>query len=261
MQDALRLRAYLAATKPVNERYKAAVKTATVMKRSQRSACRLREATEHGVHHVPLEVKNCKKNDTKSSLAIDKADTQEFTCGDSYFTKQSSCSFDRAAYSPNDLLNPLHSSIKPVGQEPAAAQQNTSTTTRPKPRPRTTGNQSAMKDAKSSNGEIFRTTTAHTDVYISSATSPTESDMSAPDDVHLVPCERKAKTGEVITGISFSEIGKASRFGDKTLAPEARCTVFEVVLQSREATMCPACARNPQRARLPARKWHVRSTA
>lgn len=31
-----------------------------------------------------------------------------------------------------------------------------------------------------------------------------------------------------------------------------KCMVFEVVLQTREQTMCPACARSPKRARLPA---------
>jgi hypothetical protein len=31
-----------------------------------------------------------------------------------------------------------------------------------------------------------------------------------------------------------------------------KCGVFEVVLHSREMTICPACARSPQRARLPA---------
>ncbi|XTI95216.1 hypothetical protein V2W45_1007032 [Cenococcum geophilum] len=32
-------------------------------------------------------------------------------CGDSFFTKHSSCSFDRAAHDPNNLLNPLHPSV------------------------------------------------------------------------------------------------------------------------------------------------------
>lgn len=65
---------------------------------------------------------------------------------------------------------------------------------------------------------------------------------------------RNAYTGEIIEGIPLSEVGTLSRFGDKTLVQEHRCTVFEVVLQSKEASMCPACTRNPQRAKLPARK-------
>lgn len=63
---------------------------------------------------------------------------------------------------------------------------------------------------------------------------------------------RDAKTGEVIP-VPLSEIGKASRFGDKSLGDsESKCNVFEVVLQSKEPTVCPACARSPRRAKLPA---------
>ncbi|KAI9858296.1 MAG: hypothetical protein M1813_007571 [Trichoglossum hirsutum] len=35
------------------------------------------------------------------------------TCGDSYFTKYSSCSFDRAAHHPQSALNPLHPFARP----------------------------------------------------------------------------------------------------------------------------------------------------
>jgi hypothetical protein len=73
----------------------------------------------------------------------------------------------------------------------------------------------------------------------------------------LVDCPRDSKTGEAIPGLSFSEIGKASRFGDETLIRGTRCNVFEVVLQRKEASMCPACARNPERAKLPARECQV----
>jgi hypothetical protein len=85
-------------------------------------------------------------------------------------------------------------------------------------------------------------------------------DVHSCDDGSVVVCHseamlpRNANTGRVIEGLSFSEIGTKSRFGDTTLVQEHRCTVFEVVLQSIEASMCPACARNPQRAKLPARK-------
>lgn len=54
--------------------------------------------------------------------------------------------------------------------------------------------------------------------------------------------------------LPLSEIGKASKFGD---AGGKACNIFEVVLQTQESTMCPACARNPKRARLPARKYTV----
>lgn len=61
---------------------------------------------------------------------------------------------------------------------------------------------------------------------------------------------RNPKTGETLP-IPVSEIGKASRFGDMTLKG-GKCNVFEVVLQSKEETMCPACARSEKRAKLPA---------
>jgi hypothetical protein len=54
--------------------------------------------------------------------------------------------------------------------------------------------------------------------------------------------------------VALSEIGKASRFGNETLCGtnNNKCNVFEVVLQSKEATVCRACAKSPRRARLPA---------
>lgn len=66
---------------------------------------------------------------------------------------------------------------------------------------------------------------------------------------HVFP--RDAKTGEVIT-IPIEEIGKASRINDFTSGENGKCRVFEVVLQQREATICPFCARSPRRRRVPA---------
>lgn len=40
----------------------------------------------------------------------------QWTCGDSFFTKCSSCSFDRALHGADSLLNPVHSSIRPRGK-------------------------------------------------------------------------------------------------------------------------------------------------
>lgn len=62
--------------------------------------------------------------------------------------------------------------------------------------------------------------------------------------------DRDAKAGKTIS-VPLSEVGKASRFGDRTLEHKA-CNVFEVVMQRRETTMCPACTRSPRRAQLPA---------
>lgn len=62
---------------------------------------------------------------------------------------------------------------------------------------------------------------------------------------------KDVKTGMTIA-IPLSEVGKASRFGDAALSENTKCNVFEVVLQSKEASMCPACARSPKRAMLPA---------
>lgn len=186
---------------------------------------------------------------------------RQWTCGDSYFTKHSSCSFDRAVHDPHGLLNPLHSSIRPVGQDLPAAQITSATWSKPRPK-HTMEHQDARKHAKPADGQISRASTAHTDAVTFSAMS--KSDMDDPHETHFVPSEfrgehpRRAKTGEFVPGISYSDIG---RFGDQTLVQEVRCTVFEVVLQSREATMCPACTRSPLRGRLPARKWHDRSTA
>lgn len=56
---------------------------------------------------------------------------------------------------------------------------------------------------------------------------------------------------DVVPLLPLSEIGKASRFGDKTLSGNI-CTVFEVVLQRKEGSVCPACVKSPRRAQLPA---------
>jgi hypothetical protein len=62
----------------------------------------------------------------------------------------------------------------------------------------------------------------------------------------------EVKMVAMVAGLPLSEIGKASRFGDPALSGEKQCSTFEVVLRRNEKTACPACARNPKRARLPA---------
>jgi hypothetical protein len=83
-------------------------------------------------------------------------------------------------------------------------------------------------------------------------------DLSSPGSTHTKTVgnaqavyPRDATTGKTIP-IPLSEIGKASRFGDKTLGESGKCNVFEVVLQTKEATSCPACTKSPRRAKLPA---------
>jgi hypothetical protein len=53
--------------------------------------------------------------------------------------------------------------------------------------------------------------------------------------------------GVVITARRLSEIGKASRFANRTLGGSDKCQVFEVVLQSQEQTVCPAWVRDARR--------------
>jgi len=69
---------------------------------------------------------------------------------------------------------------------------------------------------------------------------------------------QNTKLKEMVPGLSLSDIGAASRWGDNTVGTRACCDVFEVVLQRRETTVCPACARSPRRAKLPARKYPCR---
>jgi hypothetical protein len=165
--------------------------------------------------------------------AFDETNVRKWRCGDSFFTKSSSCSFDRAAHSLNNLLNPLHPSITPYGH------------------PRGTCQHSEC--------------TAHTDEEIKSfsktgerrvpnlRTDGSQSDLSSSS--AQAEQIRDGKTIDVIPGLSRLEVGKASWFGDqKLLGSSSKCTVFEVVLRSQETTACPQCVRSPRRARLPARK-------
>ncbi|KAF2476529.1 uncharacterized protein BDR25DRAFT_339512 [Lindgomyces ingoldianus] len=165
----------------------------------------------------------------------------EWKCGDSFFTKCSSCSVDRAAHDPASL-NPLHPSITPIGLEGPATTEthdltpsarkgseyritNNTTPSKPKPRP------------------------AVPVVDLLSPGHPQTNPVGNGSTGVVYP--RDVKTGEAIM-VALSEIGKASRFGDKTLGGTGKCRVFEVVLQQNEPTMCPACIRSPKRARLPA---------
>jgi Pyruvate/2-oxoacid:ferredoxin oxidoreductase delta subunit len=52
--------------------------------------------------------------------------------------------------------------------------------------------------------------------------------------------------------IPLDETGMAPRMSQTSLGENGKCRVFEVVLQRREAVMCPFCARSAKRRRLPA---------
>jgi hypothetical protein len=178
----------------------------------------------------------------------------QWQCGDSFFTKYSSCSFDRAANDASHLLNPLHPSITPCGSERATSKPTTDTTRAPR------GPQLRSKTGSQSGGpkpRFNRNSGPSSSTLI--ANGPTLSRPTLPPinatphaDMHLASRINSATTGEVIPFMPLSEVGKASRFGDKTLGENNKCNVFEVVLQTKEQTMCPACVRSPKRARLPA---------
>jgi hypothetical protein len=172
----------------------------------------------------------------------------QWQCGDSFFTKYSSCSFDRAAHDPNNLLNPLHPSITPFGQDK----------TGPQSKPCTARSMQASQQP-SKDGLIRAKANRKPQPVLCRPSLSTIEDPS--DNADRARNNTKTmtggdvKTGEVTAALPLSEVGKASRFGDKTLGERSKCNVFEVVLQSKERAMCPACARSPKRAGLPARKY------
>ncbi|KAF1842337.1 uncharacterized protein K460DRAFT_370311 [Cucurbitaria berberidis CBS 394.84] len=169
-------------------------------------------------------------------------------CGDSFFTKYSSCSFDRAAHDLNNLLNPLHPSVIPLGADKVAADTNEAPrgAKRSKKGASRGGSKASLKRKSKPipSGPVVHGPKARPGVAVIKDTPATNTDMTT--------VSNGAKTEEVIPMLPLSEIGKASRFGDKTLGEGSKCSVFEVVFQSKEQTVCPACARSPKRARLPA---------
>ncbi|KAF2867975.1 hypothetical protein BDV95DRAFT_581018 [Massariosphaeria phaeospora] len=170
-------------------------------------------------------------------------------CGVSFFTKYSSCSYDRAAHDPTNLLNPLHPSIAPfraepvlqaswVVAQPTASKSNTNTDRRGRRKPNKPkcSSKIARKDGDKANA------TAVSRCVLPKIEIPGQMEPG-------VGYPHDAKTGKT-TPIPLSDIGKASRFGDQALGEN--CNVFEVVLKAQVPTMCPACARSPRRAKLPA---------
>lgn len=197
---------------------------------------------------MPLDAAN-RKQALVSLFGVIGIDFKQWQCGDSFFTKHSSCSFDRAACDPNNLLNPLHPSITPFGSdEPQGGPQMMRAS-----RAQTPGEDGSGPKRKS---------TRKASKPITSGNAPSASclsqrslpvlENSSETEIHATSVLNAAKTREVGTIMPLSEVGKASRFGDCSFSEKSRCNVFEVVLQSRERSICPACARSANRARLPA---------
>jgi hypothetical protein len=191
---------------------------------------------------------------------------RQWQCGDSYFTKHSSCSFDQAAFVPDNPLSPLHPSIRPLEQDKSISQPIPGTSRSPKGPSQSSqaavGDTSAEPKCKSGRKPHF--IRAHS---VPQGPTLLESGLPANDRrsagaTHLVlsssaaqvQCLLNTKSEELFPGLPLSEIGRASRFNEKALGPRARCNVFEVVLQRKEASICPACAKSSKRAKLPARK-------
>jgi hypothetical protein len=159
-----------------------------------------------------------------------------------------------------NLKNPLHSSIAPTSGEKEQQIKSIRGGADPYMKDGTPSSNitsvSQRKDSLNINVRPIHGTNRNNDP-LPRPTLPTI-DLSTPGHTHTalvsngtkVVYPRNPKTGETIS-IPLDEIGKASRFGDKTLAG-GKCNVFEVVLQNKEETMCPACTRSDKRAKLPA---------
>jgi hypothetical protein len=172
----------------------------------------------------------------------------QWKCGDSFFTKYSSCSFDRAAYDPTNPFNPLHPSITPYFPGKATKVDMSWAPQGPEISEESGSRGSAEPSSK-------HTPTSTSSTNGPSLPEPTSKSTVSPSTDTISPSRAKlqdGKVGEMVPLMPLSEVGKASRFGDRTLGANSKCNVFEVVLQTKEMTICPTCARSPKRARLPA---------
>jgi hypothetical protein len=135
-------------------------------------------------------------------------------CGDSYYLKYSSCSYDRFAHHPESALNPLHPLTQPdlhkVAEASSSSPENTSSTASPTP-------------------------TSSTSTSSTSSTSASSTSISVSDIVESRP-------GAV------SDLSRPQGGGE-----QGKCYVFEVVLQKREEKDCPTCRRSERRRNLPAK--------
>ncbi|KAF2817490.1 uncharacterized protein BDZ99DRAFT_470487 [Mytilinidion resinicola] len=153
-------------------------------------------------------------------------------CGDSFFTKYSSCSFDRAVHDTNSLLNPLHQSVRPHGRHlpcPPPSEPDLS----PRTCHATPNTMSSTSSSRSSSNDTPRPCLAVPTIDLSSPGRSTYTIENNPS-----TCARDAKTGELIP-IAMELIGKMSDINQNNLGESGKCYVFEVVLQRREPTICP----------------------
>ncbi|KAF2502932.1 hypothetical protein BU16DRAFT_23855 [Lophium mytilinum] len=166
-------------------------------------------------------------------------------CGDSFFTKYSSCSFDRAVHDTSNLLNPLHQFVRPHGR-PLPCPPPSEPDLSPRTCHATPNTLSSTSSSRSSSNDTPRPRLAVPTIDLSSPGRSTYTIENNPS-----TCARDAKTGELIP-IAMEQIGKMSDINQNNLGESGKCYVFEVVLQRRESTICPFCARSPNRRRLPA---------
>ncbi|KAF2000685.1 hypothetical protein P154DRAFT_575740 [Amniculicola lignicola CBS 123094] len=164
-------------------------------------------------------------------------------CGESYFTKSSPCSFDRAVHDPDSLLNPLHPSVVPTGLDnkplsPPSTQASTPNAKKP-------GKRSHQKKGRKSNNNNNRSGTPLPRLSLSrtplptikdssNTTSPSAQDQFAPDIIYATNTDTGARIP-----IPLCEVGKASSLGDRNAArgENAKCHIFEVVVQKQEPTI------------------------
>jgi hypothetical protein len=173
-------------------------------------------------------------------------------------------------------LSPLHASIAPLEQDKVASQLPTVISRSPEgPKE---SSQAGIEDAptepksnpdRKSHSNTAHSNTAHSNTAhsVSHGSAFAESTASTTDGqstraIRLAPSSeivraqspQNTNSEEILPGLLLSDVGTASRRGDKTLGSRLQCNVFEVVQQRKETTMCPACARCPSRAKLPARR-------
>ncbi|KAJ4984128.1 hypothetical protein SVAN01_10360 [Stagonosporopsis vannaccii] len=178
-------------------------------------------------------------------------------CGESSFTKQSPCSFDRAAC-PNNPLNPLHPSIKLLTHGESSAQSSTNDLD-------TLQDREVQGIIETQHGQHCSKSRNTTRQSRGAQPQLCRFALNAIDNGTPKYHHRKSKNDGAQTASRTggkpednrhsttpqSAVGKESQKSSPTYVKE-KCHVFEVVLQRLENTVCPACARSPRRAALPA---------
>lgn len=191
-------------------------------------------------------------------IKIESTNTTQWQCGDSFFTKHSSCSFDRAVL-PNNPLNPLHPSITPLKQDESPGSLKSV-----EPKLSTAGSSRAMGDARRMTEQRYNSSPEDNAKWQSRGNKPEIPRTALATIGDGAPKYYQAAGTNGVKTVRLSvprngssmvpqpETGKSPQFGDQSFVESTRCQVFEVVLQQYEATICPSCARSPRRAALPA---------